>query len=99
MGFSNSEIGSRFQAIVESGGIDPAQDKSRDRRRSKVDTICYSGYPTSCKPDAAPFAHSPTVKLASRLRSITYAFRATQAHHLRMFTTSIIVTAPGASAT
>ena len=75
VGFFDSEIGRRFQAIVESSGPDPTPDKSRDQLRPLVDTICYSEYPTSCKPDAAAFGHSGVVNHTSRLRSITYPLR------------------------
>jgi len=74
VGFFNSEIGRWFQAIVESGGLDPTPDKSRDRRRPTVDTICYSDYPTSYKPDSVAFGHTGAVNHTSRLRSITYPF-------------------------
>ena len=75
MGFFDSEIGPRFQAIVESSGLNPTPNKARDRRRPLFDTICYSDYPTSCKPDTVAFGHSLIVNHTSRLRSITYSFR------------------------
>jgi len=75
VGFIDSEIGRWFQAIVESGGLDSAPDNSRDRRSPLVDTICYSDYPTSCKPDAVAFGHSGAVNHTSHLRSITYFIR------------------------
>src|SRR5262245_29694756 len=75
VGFFDSEIGRRFQAIVESAGLDPTPDNSQDQRRPLVDTICYSDYPTSCKPDAAAFGHSGAVDHISRLRSIIYSLR------------------------
>jgi hypothetical protein len=75
VGFIDSEIGRQFQAIVEPGGLDATPDKSRDQRRPLVDTICYSDYPTSCKPDAVALGHSGVVDHISRLRSIIYSFR------------------------
>jgi hypothetical protein len=75
VGFFDSEIGRRFQAIVESVGLDPTPDKSRDRRRPLFDTICYSDYPTSCKPKVVAFSHSGAVNHTSRMRSIIYSFR------------------------
>jgi hypothetical protein len=75
VGFFDSDFGRRFQAIVESGGPDPTPGNSRDQRRPLADTICYSDYSTSCKPDAAAFGHSDAVNHTSRLRSITYSFR------------------------
>lgn len=49
--------------------------QNRQRFGGVVNTICAPRYPTSYKPDAVAFGHSPIFKRTSRLGSITYSFQ------------------------
>jgi hypothetical protein len=76
VGLLDSEIGHGMEDEIASSlplywAISSGAAETDDHR---IDTICYPGYPTSYKPDAVAFGHSPVVNPTSRLRSITYPF-------------------------
>jgi hypothetical protein len=96
MGFFDSEIGHRVQTIVESGGLDPTSDKSRDRRLTLFATPAIRLRVNRRMPVSATYSLLTVHPVCAQ--SLTPSGDA-KARHLLMFMSSIIATVRGASAT